>query len=41
MKKITISLLILVSIVFITSCSSYRGAAGGGCQVTRNMSGYR
>lgn len=41
MKKIAPLLIIIFLVGLISSCTSYRGAAGGGCQVNRNMVGYR
>ncbi len=41
MKKAVFTLLILASIAFLGSCTTYRGSAGGGCQVNRNMVGYK
>lgn len=41
MKKAHLILLALVTVVLISSCTTYRGTAGGGCSVNRNLVGYR
>jgi hypothetical protein len=41
MKKSAFFLLILLSTIFISSCTSSRGTAGAGCNMNRNLVGYK
>lgn len=41
MKKITIPALLVIITLVVTSCTTYRGNAGGGCQMNRNLVGYK
>jgi hypothetical protein len=41
MRKPVVLLFILASIIVFSSCTTYRGSAGGGCQMNRNLVGYK
>ncbi|MEY3433508.1 MAG: hypothetical protein RL131_1444 [Bacteroidota bacterium] len=41
MNKIKFIAIILTSMILISSCTTYRGSAGGGCSMNRNMVGYK
>ena len=41
MRKPLFLLFILVTVVVFSSCTTYRGSAGGGCQMNRNLVGYK
>ncbi|MEY3058781.1 MAG: hypothetical protein RL000_133 [Bacteroidota bacterium] len=40
MKKKIYLILFLVVVVFVSSCTTSRGTAGGGCSMNRNFVGY-
>ena len=41
MRKPVVLLFILASIIVFSYCTTYRGSAGGGCQMNRNLVGYK
>lgn len=41
MKKIRLAAIILSAVFVLASCTTYRGSAGGGCQMNRNLVGYK
>lgn len=41
MKKAQLTLLTLLTVILFASCTTYRGSAGGGCAVNKNLVGYK
>jgi hypothetical protein len=41
MKKSAFFLFILLGTLFVSSCTSSRGTAGAGCNMNRNLVGYK
>jgi len=41
MKKFTIPVIAIILALVVASCTAYRGNAGGGCQMNRNLVGYK